>query len=163
MTPGTCIHYTGIGMAKREDTCRAGVNYHAAFDFSSIGVMLRIPCVQYRTLPAHGRGTYIKAGEPTVRQEIDRRGHEMIPCHLFREPTPEEVDADRKESDASIARTFAAISASASWRVRPKPDQDRAEVVECPVCKGRLHLFQSALNGHVHGKCETAGCVKWME
>lgn len=37
------------------------------------------------------------------------------------------------------------------------------EVVECPACKGRLHLSIAAYNGHVHGKCETDGCVAWME
>ena len=163
VTPGTCIHYTGIGMATRDDCCRAGVNYHDAFDFSSIGVMLRLPCIQYRTLPAHGRGTYIEPGEPTIRQEIDRRGFSMIPCDKFHEPTPEEVDQDRAETDASLKRTLMAIRVASQWRVKPKPEQDRQEVVECPLCKGKLHLFQSSYNGHVSGKCETDGCVSWME
>ena len=37
------------------------------------------------------------------------------------------------------------------------------DMVECPVCKGKLHLSHAAVNGHVWGKCETAGCVEWME
>ena len=36
-------------------------------------------------------------------------------------------------------------------------------VVDCPICKGKLHLSQSSYNGHVHGQCETNGCVEWME
>ncbi len=50
-----------------------------------------------------------------------------------------------------------------NWRVKPKPAADRRGVVECPCCKSRLHLSQSSYNGHVHGKCETEGCVSWME
>lgn len=34
----------------------------------------------------------------------------------------------------------------------------------CPVCKtGKLQYSRSSYNGHVHGKCETPGCVAWME
>jgi len=36
-------------------------------------------------------------------------------------------------------------------------------VVECPVCKGKLHVSHAEYNGHVHGKCETEGCLAWME
>lgn len=48
-----------------------------------------------------------------------------------------------------------------AWRV--KLPKGKAEIIECPVCHGRLHLSQSSYNGHVHGKCETADCVAWME
>ena len=161
MNPGTCIHFTGL--RDRESCCKVGVNYSQAFDISKPGIMLRMPCVQYRTLPADGRGTYIKAGEPTVRQEIDRRGEQMVPCAHFQEPTQEEVAADRKESDAYLERTLAAIKVASAWRVKPKPPEDRFDVLECPVCKGRLHVSQSSYNGHIHGKCETQDCVSWME
>jgi hypothetical protein len=36
-------------------------------------------------------------------------------------------------------------------------------IEECPVCKGRLRLSHAAYNGHVHGRCETEGCLAWME
>jgi hypothetical protein len=36
--------------------------------------------------------------------------------------------------------------------------------MECPVCKtGKLRYSRSALNGHVHARCSTEGCVAWME
>lgn len=47
--------------------------------------------------------------------------------------------------------------------LRTTREQGEAEVVACPVCGGRLHLTQSAYNGHVHGKCSTPDCVNWME
>jgi hypothetical protein len=48
-----------------------------------------------------------------------------------------------------------------AWR--NKPPKGKEEVIECPACKGKLHLSQSSYNGHVHGHCETADCVSWME
>ena len=50
----------------------------------------------------------------------------------------------------------------ADWRKAHK-GKSASEVVECPACNGKLHLSISSYNGHVHGKCETAGCVSWME
>jgi hypothetical protein len=161
MRPGTCIHFTGL--RDRESCCKAGMNYAKEFDIDRPGVMLRLPCIQYHTLPAHGRGTYIKPGDPTIRKEVDRRDQAMMPCAHFREPTEDEVRRDREESEAHLRKTMAAIKVASEWRVKPKPEQSRHEVVECPVCNGRLHLSQSAYNGHVHGKCETDGCVSWME
>lgn len=49
------------------------------------------------------------------------------------------------------------------WRVNPKPKSDRSEVIECPKCKGKLHLSQSSYDGHVHSHCATEGCVFWVE
>lgn len=33
---------------------------------------------------------------------------------------------------------------------------------ECPVCKGTL-VWRMASNKHIHARCETVGCVAWME
>jgi hypothetical protein len=122
-----------------------------------------MPCIQYRVLPAHGRGTYVEPGTASVRREVDRKGFEMTPCEHFREPTAEQVEQDRRETHAHLQRTLAAIRIAAQWRVAGRPEKPRAEVVECPCCQGRLHLFQSSMNGHTSGRCETAGCVSWME
>ena len=35
--------------------------------------------------------------------------------------------------------------------------------VKCPVCGGKLNYSVAALNGHLWGKCETGGCLHWME
>lgn len=161
MNKGTCIHFTGL--RDRGSCCKVGVNYSQAFDINKPGIMLRLPCIQYRILPAHGRGTYVKPGEPTIRQEIDRRGETMMPCEHFREPTDEEVEAERRETDAHLERTMVAIKVAAEWRSQQTPAQDRQEAVRCPICSGTLHLSQSAHNGHVAGCCETKGCVRWME
>lgn len=69
----------------------------------------------------------------------------------------------RKET--SIERALKMMEALnpllAEWRDRPPIG--KAEIVECPICQGRLYLSQASSNGHVHGKCETRGCVHFME
>ena len=62
-----------------------------------------------------------------------------------------------------ISKVLMGLQAASEWRVKGKPPKDRTGVVECPICKGQLHLSQSAYNGHVWGKCETADCIAWME
>ncbi|EIZ81883.1 hypothetical protein WYO_5471 [Methylobacterium sp. GXF4] len=35
--------------------------------------------------------------------------------------------------------------------------------VECPTCKGCLAWVRDSSNGHLHGQCETEGCLRWMQ
>lgn len=74
-----------------------------------------------------------------------------------------EARADAKEK--SMRQMEAVMSVVNEWRKgwRKKGDPAKQEIIECPACKGRLHLSQSSYNGHVWGKCETAGCVNWTE
>lgn len=159
MNKGTCIHFNGI----QNDCCRAGVHYRATFDDSRPGLMLRAPCIEFHERPAHGRGTYVKAGEASVLTPYDRCGEKAVACPHRREPTDDEILENRRMWDLQIKKTTAAIKVASEWRVKPKPAENRTGVVECPICKGRLHLSQSSYNGHVHGKCETQDCVAWME
>ncbi len=148
MSPGKCKHFNGV----QNTLCKRGVSY-AQFRPGT-------PCIKFIEKSANG-GTYLEAGEVAVERKPWK--YEGKPCPLYEEPTSEEVQADRAAADAYFAKATTAIKVASAWRVKPKPAQDRAEVVECPVCKGRLHLSQAAYNGHVHGKCETADCVSWME
>ncbi|TXM96796.1 hypothetical protein FV242_33025 [Methylobacterium sp. WL64] len=52
-----------------------------------------------------------------------------------------------------MRRVFEAISAQ---------DGDSG-TVECPECKGRLSWARDSFNGHLHGQCETDGCLRWMQ
>lgn len=161
MRPGTCIHWNGWKSA--ESKCKAGFSYREVAGPEPVGAFLRLPCIQYLVKPANGKGTYVKAGERAIRVEVDRKGQPQSQCSWYIEPTDEQIQQDRAKSDAALERHMVAFKVSSAWRVKPKPAQDRREVLGCPVCKGRLHLFQSAYNGHVHGKYETEGCVSWME
>ncbi len=150
MKHGQCIHFTGA----QHRLCGRGVLY-AQFAPG-------LPCIQFMHKSARG-GTYLKAGELPAETKPWPGALPKERCPFYAEPTDEQVQADRAEMDAHVEKTMAAMKVASTWRVKPKPAQDRRETVECPVCKGSLHLSQSAYNGHVHGKCETADCVAWME
>ena len=148
MKEGSCRHFNGA----QNKLCARGVAYKQ-FEPG-------IPCIKFVSFSVCG-GTYLRAGE----EPIERRPwkYEGKPCPLYEEASAEEIQRERAERDAFFEKTKLALATAATWRVLPKPSTDRHEVVECPVCKGALHLSQSSYNGHVHGKCETAGCVSWME
>ena len=57
-----------------------------------------------------------------------------------------------READP-MQRVFAAIQAE---------DGDSG-AIECPTCKGRLVWVRDSSNGHLHGQCETDGCLRWMQ
>jgi len=35
--------------------------------------------------------------------------------------------------------------------------------IECSTCKGRLAWIRDSFNGHLHGQCETDGCLRFMQ
>lgn len=139
-----CRHYNGRGIVDGSH-CRAGVPESAFGPLA--GAALRRPCVDPNPF-AHVR---------------DRAGIAVIPCEKRSMYTPEERAQQKAEMDAAIKRVIAGLRIASEWRVRPKPKEDRHGIVECPECKGRLHLTQSSFNGHVHGACEKKGCMEWME
>lgn len=94
-------------------------------------------------------------------------GHDMPNvmerCPKWLRRTREQGIERYEHFESAFKKLTVGLEVAASWRVKPKPRADRYEVLECPVCKGKLHLSQSSYNGHVHGKCETEQCVSWME
>lgn len=152
MNHGTCVHFNGV----QNDLCKRGVSYRVNWPEGPK------PCIKLLHKSARG-GTYLKPGEEPAETKPFPGSDKAKPCPFYEEPTDEQVQADREKTEAGMNRVFAAIRVAGEWRVKPKPATDRREVVECPVCKGRLHLSQSSYNGHVHGRCETDGCVSWME
>lgn len=138
MSPDTCVHYTGC--LGRGPECAAGVNYRelAGAKAAPVGWIKRLPCI------------------PRISEGVTPAA-----CDKFRVSTTEEIVADKAEWDAIWQRHLIVTPVVSEWR--RKPPTGKQEVIECPACKGRLHLSQSAYNGHVHGHCETQGCVSWME
>lgn len=65
---------------------------------------------------------------------------------------------------ASLRRMEVVMPVVARWRTWTEKNRvSKQEIIECPECKGRLHLSQSSYNGHVRGQCETKDCVAWIE
>lgn len=104
----------------------------------------------------------VRVGGPIPCLEIN--GKRRDGCTKYQEPTAEEIAADEREDDEWMERFRLVMTAVRPWRTWSKANRVAKQgVIECPVCKGRLHLSQAAYNGHVWGKCETKGCAEWME
>lgn len=137
---GWCIHYRGITGPRGETvtSCEAGVDYGA---WRGIGHD-RQPCF--------------------LDDKTGQSKPNAMPCPHLRRPTQGEIAAHEAWCKQRWERQAIVMVGIADWRKAHKGKSAR-EVVECPACKGRLHLSIAAYNGHVHGKCETEGCVSWME
>jgi hypothetical protein len=145
-----CQHYdaagvTMIGGKEPHGHCKAGVNYLQQFgaaegDNPRAGIFMRICCTDGN-----------KRGEAAQRAL----------CPQWLRTTREQGETHVDELERVLQRMEIVGPAVAAWR--QKPPRGKQEVIECPACKGRLHLSQSAYNGHVHGRCETPGCASWAE
>lgn len=137
---GWCIHYRYNREAKKpeDDTCEAGVQY-STFKGSKFG---QRPCF--------------------LHKETGESSPDAWPCAQLRRPTPEEIAFHEKWLEERMNLQGTVMQGIRPWRDAHK-GQSASEIVECPGCKGRLHLSIAAYNGHVHGHCETAHCVSWVE
>jgi hypothetical protein len=138
MNPGTCIHFTGI----QHDFCKLSYEYKKLDS--------PLPCIRSykRQFPKEQRGQQ----EPTAHSD----------CIGYQAPTPEQIAEDELHIKEVMARMDLIMAAVRPFRDANKGKSARG-LIECPVCKGKLHLQIAACNGHVWGKCETEGCMSWME
>jgi hypothetical protein len=130
---GWCIHFRD---ASKNDTCEAGVDYEA------------------------WSGT--KFGQRPCFLDKGQSRPDAAQCPKLRRPTTEEIALHEKWLEGRMMLFGTVMIGIGEWR-RAHKGKSAAEVVECPACKGRLHLTIASTNGHVHGHCETEGCVSWME
>lgn len=87
-------------------------------------------------------------------------------CPRAQFQTRDEAEKQAAQDDAAFARTMLAHRA-AHDDAKAKhfgKGQGGADSCACPVCeKGRIYYRVAGYNGHMHAKCETDGCVSWME
>ena len=94
---------------------------------------------------------------PCMTGGDEERAH----CAGYQAPTKEELEAQ----EAEFEQMFKAVRIARGRIVEAsKTAMDKAGVVfvTCPVCGGELR-GSVASNGHVHGHCSMAGCLRWME
>ena len=133
---GWCIHYRAPSESNN-GTCAAGISYNS---FSKEDrIMTRCPC-------------FIKPG-----QKLTDRAY----CQKVRPPTEEEIRLHNELVTQRTGRLVRVLEHIADLRAKHQK-QNFADRVQCPICKGRLHLSITR-NGHVHGRCETPDCVAWLE
>lgn len=157
MRRGTCIHYRG---SHQEQPCAAGVDYRTAFGPND-GIACRAPCLQ--EIKRHVKGEDGKLAP--VWEPWPRNGQQEIPCDKRVMPTEEEIAAADAEFAQHMDRMRKVMTVVKPWRTWSRKNRVAKEgAIPCPTgCGGVLHLSQAAYNGHVWGKCETTGCVSWME
>ena len=107
-----------------------------------------------------------EAGEPNMTPCIG--GHKakdvLALCPKWERRSLEHAQKRADDIENAFNRMAVVMPFVAKWRTWTELNRvGKQEVVECPICKGRLHLSQSSYNGHVHGQCETEDCVSWME
>lgn len=142
-----CVHYKRNPSLRGREACGAGVVYDELALVKELGIngsALRLPCLREH------------------HESANRKGQPLCECHHLAWPTREECESHERDIKASIARTTAAMRI-----IGPIREQNRGKnwygTLECPVCKGRLHVRHAACNGHVWARCETEGCVAWVE
>lgn len=138
---GKCIHFNGI----QNKTCRAGVCYDELDKENRMAYRAALPC-----------------WKPDAESLERLAGKPQCQCAHVEFPTEEEVQRQLAEHDKHMGKMMMALTAVDPIRKKYK-GKDFVGVIECPVCKGKLHVSHAAYNGHVHAKCETADCVAWME
>jgi len=80
------------------------------------------------------------------------------PCPKLEYPTQEEIAREDEESAARFEKIVTARAA-----IMADVGESGLGAIICPVCKCGTLTYTIAMNGHVHAKCSTDGCVCWME
>lgn len=152
MNKGTCKFYNG---SWHNTHCDCGVRYAdvTTGKEQEPGSAFRKPCVDWET----GRPGLQPMTE-SQKIEWDRRGT----CDKRQEPSDEEIKAEEKVMEEHIAKMMIVATFLKPIRHEHK-GKGYAGVLECPACKGKLHVNIASYNGHARVMCETEGCVRWIE
>ena len=85
------------------------------------------------------------------------------PCTRREWPSEEYIAAHLSEIDASEARMRQVAEVVERAALAHGRDEDWECDEVCPVCGKKLHLTFAAHNSHFWGRCETEGCLSWIE
>lgn len=130
---GECKHFNGIHHA----TCEQGVSY-----------------AEMRRQGEHGK-------LPCLRPMQD--GEQRDLCPLREEPTAEDLDRQEAMAQAFLKTLQIVMAALRPIRAEYR-GRDGAGQIPCPLgCGGMLSWSLSGLNGRMHVRCTTQGCIWWKE
>ena len=90
------------------------------------------------------------------------RGDQDVICDKKRAPSKQDIDAEKREFKALLAKMQKMNAGTAAWR-KKWAGTSHTEVVKWPVCGGKLHLSIASINSHVHGRCEGDCGISWKE
>lgn len=106
------------------------------------------------------------AQQPCFLTDKGESKPDALPCEHLRRPTPEEIEAHEGWLKERWSKMVVVMEAINPWRQEHKKAyKGGAQTIDCPVCGGAktLSMTIAAVNGHVHARCATEGCVSWME
>ena len=147
MRTGTCIHHNGDW---RNKTCEAGVCYRDVTPKPDApGSAFRKPC---------NRLMFWDNPSPEQKQAFAEKGT----CDKYLEPTTDQIAEYEAGVEAAIRNLETSLPLIAQVKKEHKGTDWRG-VKECPICKAVLHMTHAKYNGHTSGKCETKGCLSWIE
>jgi hypothetical protein len=136
----TCDHYNGVQMLGRsQKKCGAGIDPIYSFcDGNSFGWVNKAPCFS--------------------------RNADAPICPQAKFPTPSEI-AEREAKFNAYLEDFMNWMPKARDAIvaLSKASKTNAGTIDCPKCKAELRWTLAPSNGHVHAKCQTEGCLQWME
>ncbi len=135
----TCRHFNGI----QHDVCRSGVNYRVLAGEPMVGCATRIPCLPFR--------------EPKNGPMADCEKHSTWTL-----AEAEQIINDGEEAMQRHLRALRMAHDDAKTKGLKKGHGGQSSLT-CPICAGILRYNVAGYNGHMHARCETAGCVAWME
>lgn len=167
MTKGRCKHCSHMGL---KIVCALGLDPVAMAqaaakpgeDYLS-GLLFRIPCDSPEWHKDFERRTGpLSDGQ---RQCLEQQAK----CDKFESPTDAEIAAYEKECDDWDAKFKLVVPLIG--RLKAQHNRSWKGVEVCPACGGKLHLqlnvyfseHQGTTQKHMHGQCETDGCVRWAE
>ena len=133
-----CIHFNGTGSW----VCEAGVEYRQKFG-NGLDCYTNLPCLKSWHNP-----------------EFPEKE-----CERVTYPTREEIISQEEERDkarARLKRCIAAAHEDAKSKGIGRGSGGASHTI-CPNCGRQISYSVSGYNGHIHGRCETAGCASWME
>lgn len=148
----TCIHYkaSSPGRIEMPKHCAAGICYK---DVSVRGEW------KYRNEREGSGGPQYTMGKCSPCHRDYNFGGAV--CDKVEFPSEQEIDDHLNETRMLIERVGIARRAIMEHCGGKRGVRGS---LSCPVCvSGTLHYSVAGYNGHVHAKCDSAGCVAWME
>lgn len=136
-----CKHYTGMSDHK----CAKGVEYDNVLSTEEF------------MLSRNGRAKIKQSRSwPCFKHLVPVCGE----CPVAEYPTDEEVLQKAKGGEEFSRKINKARAAIMAHYESTKITQGK---IQCPCCNATTLNYSIAGNGHVHARCMTDGCVKWME
>jgi len=134
MKQGVCRHFKGLLL--RNEPCGAGLDVQEVTGGEKLGWLTRTPCL--------------------------KSNNSAVICDSYSEPTQKEIEESEADMRAAMDRIIKAQPLIAEIKIEHGKTNASGTKV-CPVCNNKLHYSVAECNGHVWGKCETDGCLSWME